>query len=265
MFAWHLKRMASSKRAPKVSKISRAPTVAFARKQRPTGEAGAVDDESDDESAPEPAVKDAAKASSPATDDLGSISTRREAGGEITSGGGNPVGAIARPAAAEPASKPAASASAPASPAEPSAAEAAPEIARARVETVSMPSHATLGAPPAMPPNAAVPAPPVDVSVSEAPTQMPGPREIPPGNPDDPAQPPGTVPAGDSRSLRRRADRYEFALIYRRQTYVISRFGVVGTRGQWRVVEYPTSGAASHAYAKECSRFAADGFSDYRE
>ena len=94
---------------------------------------------------------------------------------------------------------------------------------------------------------------------------MPGPREIPSGTPDDPARPPGHVPSGDSRSMRRRTDVHEFALIYRMQTYVISRFGVVGTRGQWRVVEYPTSAAASHAYAKECSRFVSDGFSDYRE
>ena len=61
--------------------------------------------------------------------------------------------------------------------------------------------------------------------------------------------PPGRVPPGDSRSLRRGN---EFALIYRVQTCVISRFGVLGTRGQWRVVEYPTSSAASNAYAKEC-------------
>jgi hypothetical protein len=39
---------------------------------------------------------------------------------------------------------------------------------------------------------------------------------------------------------------------------------VIGTRGQWRVVEYPTVASASHAYAKECSRFVSEGFSDYR-
>jgi hypothetical protein len=109
---------------------------------------------------------------------------------------------------------------------------------------------------------------PVEVSVDpfqvEAPTRMPGPREIPDGNPGDPAPPPGLVPPGDSRSLRKRGHD-EFALIYRIQTYVITRFGIVGTRGQWRVVEYPTSASASHAYAKECSRFVSDGFSDYRE
>jgi hypothetical protein len=65
--------------------------------------------------------------------------------------------------------------------------------------------------------------------------------------------------------LRRRGDAYEFALIYRLTNAVISRFGVVGTRGQWRVVEYPTTASASHAYAKECSRFVSEGFSDYRE
>jgi hypothetical protein len=65
--------------------------------------------------------------------------------------------------------------------------------------------------------------------------------------------------------MRRQADRSEFALVYRLKTHVISRVGVVGTRGQWRVVEYPTPTMASHAYAKECSRFVSDGFSDYRE
>jgi len=91
---------------------------------------------------------------------------------------------------------------------------------------------------------------------------MPGPREIPGGNPEDPAPAPGFVPRGDSRSLRRGN---EFALVYRVGTYVISRFGAVGTRGQWRVVEYPTSSSAAHSYAKECSRFVSEGFSDYRE
>ena len=56
----------------------------------------------------------------------------------------------------------------------------------------------------------------------------------------------------------------EFALIYRVGTYVISRFGTVGKRGQWRVVEYPTSTSAANSYAKESSRFVSEGFSDYR-
>jgi len=94
---------------------------------------------------------------------------------------------------------------------------------------------------------------------------MPGPREIPAGHPDDPGAAPGRVPPGDSRSMRRHTDRHEFALVYRLKTHVISRVGVVGTRGQWRVVEYPTPAMASHAYAKECSRFVTEGFSDYRE
>jgi predicted DNA-binding WGR domain protein len=57
----------------------------------------------------------------------------------------------------------------------------------------------------------------------------------------------------------------QFVLIYRVATHVICRFGKVGARGQWQVVEYPTSVAASHAYAKECSRFVSEGFSDYRD
>jgi hypothetical protein len=130
-------------------------------------------------------------------------------------------------------------------------------------------ARASIGGPPeepaAAPPVMPAAAPPAAASAAEDPTRMPGPREIPDGHPDDPASPPGRVPPGDSRSLRRRVDRHEFALVYRIQTYVISRVGVVGTRGQWRVVEYPTPTMASHAYAKQCSRFVSEGFSDYRE
>jgi hypothetical protein len=138
-------------------------------------------------------------------------------------------------------------------PTEPAPPEAAPEPppVRARAETLAMPVVGQVGAPPAMP----------GASV-ESPTNMPGPKGVPSGNPTDAAPPPGTVPPGDSRSLRK-GD--EFALVYRQGTAVISRFGTMGQRGQWRVVEYPTSSSASNAYAKECSRFVGDGFSDYRE
>lgn len=137
---------------------------------------------------------------------------------------------------------------------------------RARTSTVAMAPHLPVGAPPAVPSDWGGA---TQIAISDAgvedPTNMPGPREIPPGSPDDPAAPPGRVPPGDSRSLRRRTDTYQFALIYRQQTFVITRTGMVGTRGVWRVVEYPTSSSAAHAYAKECSRFVTDGFSDYRE
>jgi hypothetical protein len=123
-----------------------------------------------------------------------------------------------------------------------------------------MPVLAEIGRPPEMPTTSAPP--PLALGAVENPTHMPGPRDVPGGNPEDPAPAPGRVPPGDSRSMRRGQS---FALIYRVGTYVISRFGTVGLRGQWRVVEYPTSAAASHAYAKECSRFVSEGFSDYRE
>src|SRR5262249_50961192 len=113
-------------------------------------------------------------------------------------------------------------------------------MVRARTATVTMPAQVSIGSPPAMPQDAAPVAAPARVDAVEDPTRMPGPREIPGGRPEDPAAPPGAVPSGDSRSLRRRTDVHEFALVYRIQTFVISRFGVVGTRGQWRVVEYPT-------------------------
>jgi hypothetical protein len=130
--------------------------------------------------------------------------------------------------------------------------------ARARTATVAVPAT-DLGRPPDMPRSTAPP--PLVLGTVEDPAHMPGPKQIPAGNPDDPAPAPGTVPPGDSRSLRR-GD--EFALIYRVGTCVISRSGRMGTRGQWRVVEYPTYAFASSAYAKECSRFVSEGFSDYR-
>lgn len=133
---------------------------------------------------------------------------------------------------------------------------------RGRVDTVGMTGD--YGAPPEIPqPSAAGIV--IKGGAVEDPTHMPGPRDIPPGGPDDVASPPGHVPPGDSRSLRRRGDQYEFALVYRQGNAVISRFGVVGTRGVWRVVEYPTGASASNAYAREASRFVTDGFSDYRE
>ncbi len=125
-----------------------------------------------------------------------------------------------------------------------------PEPIRAARPTMSMPAAVVVGAPPEVP---------GDV---ENPTHMPGPGSVPGGAPTDPARAPGRVPSGDSRSLRRGAD---FALIYRQGSAVISRFGAIGTRGQWRVVEYPTPTSASNAYAKECSRFVGEGFSDYRD
>jgi hypothetical protein len=138
----------------------------------------------------------------------------------------------------------------------------APEVRASRTPTatMAMPMAGDLGKPPDMPTSSAPP--PLALGAVEDPTHMPGPKDVPAGNPDDPAPPPGHVPPGDSRSLRRGN---EFALVYRVGTCVISRTGVVGTRGQWRVVEYPTSASAGNSYAKECSRFVSEGFSDYRD
>ena len=137
-----------------------------------------------------------------------------------------------------------------------------PEVRASRTPTatMAMPMAGDIGKPPDMPTTSAPP--PLALGAVEDPTHMPGPKDVPAGNPDDPAPPPGQVPPGDSRSLRRGN---EFALVYRVGTCVISRTGVVGTRGQWRVVEYPTSASAGNSYAKECSRFVSEGFSDYRD
>jgi len=245
--------MARSKRTPERSTIALAPVQAFARRGRTGG-----DDEDDDSKLEE---------------------TKPEVGPHVQPKPGAPQAKSpeGKPADAKPAEpRSAAKAEAPTPDDLPPITPPDPEVepwpdatpppmkpvepARARTETVSVPTKVDLGRPPDMPTTIAPP--PLTLGAVENPAHMPGPREIPSGEPGDPAPAPGHVPSGDSRSLRRGN---EFALIYRVQTFVISRFGTVGTRGQWRVVEYPTSSSASHAYAKEASRFVSEGFSDYRE
>lgn len=92
-------------------------------------------------------------------------------------------------------------------------------------------------------------------------TELPSPRHLPSGAPTDAAPPPGLVPRGDSRSLRRGE---LFALVYRVHCFVITRHGKVGQLGHWSAVEYPTPSAASHAYARGCSHWVSEGFLDYR-
>lgn len=92
-------------------------------------------------------------------------------------------------------------------------------------------------------------------------TELPSPRQLPTGAPTDPASPPGLVPRGDSRSLRRGE---LFALVYRVHCFVVTRHGTVGQLGYWSAVEYPTPASASHAYARGCSHWVSEGFSDYR-
>ncbi len=101
------------------------------------------------------------------------------------------------------------------------------------------------------------------ISSAEIPalTALPSPRQLPTGAPTDLAPPPGLVPRGDSRSLRRGE---LFALVYRVHSFVVTRHGHVGQLGHWSAVEYPTPAAASHAYARGCSHWVSEGFSDYR-
>lgn len=288
---WHDGDMARRKKTPEISKIARVTTVAYARKQRPgtggtdepasdgavEGEAGAgagpglegkfdVTDRSQPLSVLE--VEKMAAAEKPAKP--AAEKPARPAAEKATTTAAKP----ARPAAEEPArssEKAAATAEKPPTAEKPATEQPAPAVpvavpVRAEMETASMPVVSPVGAPPEMPPQGASSPAATRADAVEDPPNMPGPKEIPDGAPGDPAAAPGSAPPGDSRSMRRRDARtYEFALIYRRDTFLITRFGVVGTRGQWRVVEYPTSASASHAYAKECSRFVSDGFSDYRE
>jgi hypothetical protein len=252
--------MASNKRSSKVSRISRDRTVAYARRKKPAPEGGdgGDGDDTDDDAARAPDDSTAAPAAAAPTE---KIATAEKTDAPVEKPVEQPAPVPDAEASAETSAPPLLASVQP----WPDATPVPMPPVRARTDTVTMPAQASIGAPPAMPKDTAPIPAPVQVDAAENPTRMPGPREIPGGNPDDPASPPGSVPAGDSRSMRRRTDRYEFVLVYRIQTYVITRFGVVGTRGQWRVVEYPTPASASHAYAKECSRFVSDGFSDYRE
>lgn len=257
--------MASAKRIPKMSRISRDQTVAYARKQKPPadegGEASGVGGAGDD--APEPAAKPG-EATPVSAKEVPAPSSAPPASSKEVPG---PKAATAMPVATEPGAPATATITPPPPSVEPWP-DATPvpmkpvEPGPAVADTVAPPVQASSGAPLKI--SVAATGAAVDVGAAEDPTRMPGPREIPTGSPDEPAPPPGRVPPGDSRSLRRRTERHEFVLIYRIQTHVISRIGEVGTRGQWRVVEYPTQASASHAYAKQCSRFVSEGFSDYR-
>jgi len=228
--------MARTKGTPERSKLVRQALKAFARKRNTTVD----EDKDDDDAVPSEAAKQDTKPG-PTNDEITTQPVMTKAG-EL------PV-ILPPPLKAEPWPE---ATPVPMPPVEP------PQ--RSRTETVGMPTIADLGKPPDMPTTSAPP--PLALGDVENPTHMPGPKDLPGGNPDDPAPPPGLVPPGDSRSLRRGN---EFALVYRIGTCVVLRTGVVGTRGQWRVVEYPTYAFASSSYAKECSRFVAEGFSDYRE
>ncbi|WP_428262754.1 hypothetical protein [Haliangium sp.] len=84
-------------------------------------------------------------------------------------------------------------------------------------------------------------------------------------DPNAEAPPPAKAPPGDSRSFRRRGESgEEFVLIYRSDSYLIKRAGLVGRMGTWTVQEYPHIGAAAHAYAQECSELMGAGYRDLR-
>jgi hypothetical protein len=224
--------MAKGKPTPEKSKIERVRPLAYSRRQK-GGDAG--DDKPEEPTAEEPAAEEpkAEEAPKPETPTPQAPKAEDEKPAE-------PPQVINPP---PPKGEPWPDATPqPMRPVEPPA--------RARSETISMPATAAVGAPPAVP------------GTVEDPTLMPAARDVPEGNVTDKALPPGRVPAGDSRSLRKGT---EFVLIYRVGTAVITRFGTVGERGQWRVVEYPTPASASTSFAKEVSRFVGEGFSDYRD
>jgi hypothetical protein len=218
-----------AKRPPERSKIERPAIRAYAKRHKTNG-----DEVGDDEAKPGDAGASGAmpaagdKADAPHRSDPSAGETQKMSPNDLPNGG---------------------------PPTAPHPVVTAADAGRAKSSTIAMPPEAKLGAPPHMPEV-------LGAQDIEDPAHLPHPRDIPPGEPTDPAPAPGRVPRGDSRSLRRA---HEFALIYRMGTFVISRFGQIGTRGQWRVVEYPTGSSAANYYAKEASRFVTDGFTDYRE
>jgi hypothetical protein len=76
--------------------------------------------------------------------------------------------------------------------------------------------------------------------------------------------PPGIAPRGPIRSLRRMDEggTEQFVLIFAKANFLIKRAGVVGQRGTWTVVDYPSTSSASFAYARECSDLTSQGFRD---
>jgi hypothetical protein len=146
-------------------------------------------------------------------------------------------------------------------PVEEAAAPPPPRPAPAPVEEAPAPPP-----PRPAPPVAAAPAPAGAAPASDPEhTVLPDPKSVVPGDPDASEPPPRLVPRGDSRSLRRgHGPTEEFALVYRNKSFLVTRVGVVGRRGTWRVVEYPSQGSAAHAYAQECSRLVGEGFADYQ-
>lgn len=252
--AWHDRMMSKGKKPPERSKIERAKPLAYQRRASENARVGTEDNSKPIEvEAKAPGAEPEVTSEERETGEMTAVANPSEADAPKV-----PVAAAA-PAAPAPATSAVAPAAAPA-PAPPTSAAAPVEApmaeppkadpVRTSRETGMMTAATTVGVPPEVP---------GDV---EDPTQMPGPNDVPTGSPMDAAKAPGHVPAGDSRSLRRDS---EFALIYRQGSAVITRFGTVGQRGQWRVVEYPTPSSASNAYAKECSRFVGEGFSDYRD
>lgn len=251
-------------RTPERSKLVRGTTAAFSRKQRQVGDEIAVKEDVAEKKPEADKAKTEGKAEAkaeakPAAAPAAKTERKSEAKSEETKPEAKAVEAAKELPAIEPPT-PTAEPWPDATPTPMKPVEPGDAVRQARTQTVTIPAEADLGRPPDMPKSSAPP--PLALGAVEDPTHMPGPKDVPNGNPGDPAPPPGRVPPGDSRSLRR-AD--EFALVYRVGTCVITRTGTVGTRGQWRVVEYPTTSFASNSYAKECSRFVSEGFSDYRE
>jgi predicted DNA-binding WGR domain protein len=238
--------MARGKRTPERSKLVRAQTPAFSRRQRKDGDGGA-DPEPAEFTPPTAAASEVTQTEiAPLEDPPRAFATTE------------PVAMVSATIAPAISPRPGAEPWPDATPAPMKPVDPPDGIARPRTETLT--ATAPFGRPPEMPTTSAPP--PLVLGDVENPAHMPSPREVPGGSPDDPAPAPGRVPPGDSRSMRKHD---EFALVYRVGTSVITRTGRIGTRGQWRVVEYPTSASASNSYAKECSRFVSEGFSDYRE
>jgi hypothetical protein len=95
---------------------------------------------------------------------------------------------------------------------------------------------------------------------------LPDPTALPTEDPEATMAPPGVAPAGDARSLRGVGpDRAPmFALVYRVGTSLVVATGRVGKRGSWQATDYPSTSAASHAYANACGSFTHRGYIDFR-
>lgn len=98
-------------------------------------------------------------------------------------------------------------------------------------------------------------------------SDLPPPDDLPTGDPEAPAAPPGAARFGDVRSMRGRGrdGACWFALVYCAGSVLVMASGRVGERGIWFPTSYASVAAAQRAYTEVCASLVDDGYDDVRD